>query len=144
MPNPPVTRIRIIIVVFSLFVECAVRNWAAEVIFVSAGVRLQATRSSTLTPNRRARFNSSAARATQCGAGRVAPSISSSRGLRAGDVGTVVQRHESSTDAGPGYSLEFFDMTGRTVAVATVSASQLRAPTSSDLPSVRAVARSAD
>ena len=67
-----------------------------------------------------------------------------SEGLRAGDVGTVVQRHESSTDAGLGYSVEFFDMTGRTVAVATVSASQLRAPTSSDLPSVRAVARSAD
>ena len=42
--------------------------------------------------------------------------------LRAGDVGTVVERHDV-----PGkevrYSVEFFDMTGRTVAVVTVPGS---------------------
>ena len=60
-------------------------------------------------------------------------------GLAAGDVGTVVDRH---TFAGPedGYSVEFFDMTGRTVAVVTVPAGQLRAPTPTDRPSVRVLA----
>jgi hypothetical protein len=62
-------------------------------------------------------------------------------GLRAGDVGTVIERHQAAQDV-VGYSIEFFDMTGRTVAVTTVSASNLRAPTSSDLPSVRAMAKS--
>jgi hypothetical protein len=41
-----------------------------------------------------------------------------------------------------GYSVEFFDMTGRTVAVVTVPASHLRAPTSADLPSVRELSKS--
>lgn len=58
-------------------------------------------------------------------------------GLRAGDVGTIVERHEASGVADIGYSVEFFDMTGRTVAVVTVPASQLRLPTSTDRPSVR-------
>jgi Domain of unknown function (DUF4926) len=62
-------------------------------------------------------------------------------GLKAGDVGTVVERHEVPGVAKVGYSVEFFDMTGRTVAVVTVAASHLRAPTSADLPSVREVSR---
>ena len=57
-------------------------------------------------------------------------------GLCAGDVGTLVERHDV-----PGkevrYSVEFFDMTGHTVAVATVPASHLRAPVSADRPSAR-------
>ena len=57
--------------------------------------------------------------------------------LRAGDVGTVVERHQVPSVAEVGYSVEFFDMTGRTVAVVTVPASNLRAPTSADLPAVR-------
>jgi Domain of unknown function (DUF4926) len=61
--------------------------------------------------------------------------------LRAGDVGTIVERHQASEGAEIGYSVEFFDMTGRTVAVITVPASGLRAPTTSDLPSVRALAK---
>lgn len=60
--------------------------------------------------------------------------------LRAGDVGTVVERHDVP-NVEPGYSVEFFDMTGRTVAVETLPASKLRAPTSSDRPSVRTLAR---
>ena len=57
--------------------------------------------------------------------------------IRAGNVGTVVERHvvEGKED---GYSVEFFDMTGQTVAVLTLPASQLRLPNKSDRPSVRA------
>ncbi len=40
-----------------------------------------------------------------------------------------------------GYSVEFFDMTGRTVAVVTVRESQLRRPTHEDRPAVRVVVR---
>ena len=57
--------------------------------------------------------------------------------IRAGDVGTVVERHvvEGKED---GYSVEFFDMSGQTVTVLTLPASQLRLPTNSDRPTVRA------
>lgn len=56
--------------------------------------------------------------------------------LRAGDVGTVVELHVVP-GLEDGYSVEFFDMTGRTVAVVTVRGSQLRAPTRRDRPAVR-------
>ena len=57
-------------------------------------------------------------------------------GLCAGDVGTLVERHDvPGTEVG--YSVEFFDMTGRTVAVATLPSSLFRAPISSDRPSAR-------
>ncbi len=59
--------------------------------------------------------------------------------LKAGDVGTVVERHVVP-GLEDGYSVEFFDMTGKTVAVVTVRASLLRAPTGADRPSVRALA----
>jgi Domain of unknown function (DUF4926) len=58
-------------------------------------------------------------------------------GLRAGDVGTIVEKHVVAGAAEPGFSVEFFDMTGRTVAVVTVPASSLREPTPADRPSVR-------
>jgi hypothetical protein len=51
-------------------------------------------------------------------------------GLRVGDVGTVVERHDTPGKE-TGYSVEFFDMTGRTVAVITVPSSALRALTAS-------------
>ena len=38
-----------------------------------------------------------------------------------------------------GYSVEFFDMTGNTVAVVTVPAGGLRMPTQTDRPAVRAL-----
>jgi hypothetical protein len=60
-------------------------------------------------------------------------------GLRAGDVGTVVERHAVPGVPEEGYSVEFFDMTGNTVAVATLSASALRLPTPADRPAVRAL-----
>jgi hypothetical protein len=62
-------------------------------------------------------------------------------GLRAGDVGTVVERHQVPGVPEVGYSVEFFDMTGRSVAVVTVPAASLRAPTSADLPTVRGVSK---
>lgn len=61
-------------------------------------------------------------------------------GLRAGDLGTVVERHDAP-NVEVGYSVEFFDMTGRTVAVATLPAGKLRTPNSSDRPSVRTPVR---
>lgn len=56
--------------------------------------------------------------------------------LRPGDVGTVVEHH-AVPGIEEGYSVEFFDMTGQTVAVLTVPAHKLRAPTPADRPSVR-------
>lgn len=60
-------------------------------------------------------------------------------GLRAGDVGTVVERHIVPGLAEEGYSVEFFDMTGNTVAVVTLPVSSLRLPTPADRPAVRAL-----
>lgn len=56
--------------------------------------------------------------------------------LCAGDIGTVVDRHvvEGRED---GYSIEFFDMTGATIAVITVPESELRRPSRNDRPAVR-------
>jgi hypothetical protein len=59
-------------------------------------------------------------------------------GLCAGDVGTLVERHDVA-GMEVGYSVEFFDMTGTTVAVITVPASDLRAPTPADRPSARSL-----
>jgi len=57
-------------------------------------------------------------------------------GVRAGDIGVVVERHEVAGHE-TGYSVEFFDMLGNTVAVATVPGSALRVPTHEDKPAVR-------
>jgi len=57
-------------------------------------------------------------------------------GLSAGDIGIVVERHDVPGKE-PGYSIEFFDMLGNTVAIATLPASALRAPTRRDRPAVR-------
>ena len=53
--------------------------------------------------------------------------------LTGGDVGTVVHVHQS----GAGYEVEFMTLSGRTVAVATVVAAQVRAVSSRDLVHVR-------
>ena len=63
-------------------------------------------------------------------------------GLKAGDVGTVVEHHMIPGKP-EGYSVEFFDMTGQTAAVATVSAELLRAPTNADRLAVRVIATNA-
>ena len=59
--------------------------------------------------------------------------------LRAGDVGTIVERHTVPGVAEDGYSVEFFDMTGNTVVVATLPATALRMPTPADRPAARAL-----
>lgn len=61
-------------------------------------------------------------------------------GLKAGDVGTVVERHEIPGHE-VGYSVEFIDMGGGTVALVTVAASLLRASQVGDRPAVRALDR---
>jgi hypothetical protein len=53
--------------------------------------------------------------------------------LRAGDVGTVVHLHAG----GAAYEVEFMTLTGKTVAVATVLASQLRPVGPRDISHVR-------
>ena len=55
--------------------------------------------------------------------------------LKAGDVGTVVDVHSSA--AGTGYSLEFFTLSGETIAVATVKADAVRPVDSGDRIHVR-------
>ena len=59
------------------------------------------------------------------------------RGLRAGDLGTIVERHGVPGVSEEGYSVECYDMTGNTVAVVTLPASALRLPTPADRPAVR-------
>lgn len=56
--------------------------------------------------------------------------------LFAGDVGTVVERHEVAGRE-LGYSVEFFDMLGNTVTIVTLPESALRLPTHADRPAVR-------
>jgi hypothetical protein len=57
--------------------------------------------------------------------------------LEAGDVGTVVHIHKD----GAAYEVEFVTLAGRTVAVATVEASQLRPVSHRDLSHVRELAK---
>jgi uncharacterized protein DUF4926 len=54
-------------------------------------------------------------------------------GLEAGDVGTVVHVHRE----GVAYEVEFATLTGETVAIATIAASQLRPITRRDITHVR-------
>jgi hypothetical protein len=56
-------------------------------------------------------------------------------GLEAGDVGTIVHVHPG----GAAFEVEFVTMTGTTVAVATVTAAQLRPVGRQDISHVRAL-----
>ena len=58
--------------------------------------------------------------------------------LQAGDVGTVVHIHKD----GAAYEVEFMTLTGRTVAVVTLGAKQVRPVASRDLSHVRPFAES--
>jgi len=57
-------------------------------------------------------------------------------GVYTGNVGTIVERHDIPGRE-TGYSVEFFDMLGNTVAVVTLPASALREPSRADRPAVR-------
>lgn len=56
-----------------------------------------------------------------------------SAGLVAGDVGTVVHVHKG----GAAFEVEFVTMTGRTVAVTTVTSTQVRPVSRQDISHVR-------
>lgn len=58
-------------------------------------------------------------------------------GLRAGDVGTLVERHPATGEAPEGYEVEFFAATGETFSVASVPRDAVRPATERDLLSVR-------
>lgn len=60
-------------------------------------------------------------------------------GLSIGDIGVVVEKHELS-GMETGYSVEFFDMLGNTVALVTLPMSYFRLPSGTDRPTVRAMA----
>jgi Domain of unknown function (DUF4926) len=60
-------------------------------------------------------------------------------GVCVGDIGTVVDRHDVD-GLETGYSVEFFDMLGNTVAIVTLPMSCFRSPSSTDRPTVRLMA----
>lgn len=60
-------------------------------------------------------------------------------GVYNGDIGTVVDRHDVS-GLQTGYSVEFFDMLGNTVAIVTLPMSCFRSPSIMDRPTVRLMA----
>ena len=63
-------------------------------------------------------------------------------GLYAGDIGTLVEVH-NVPGIETGYSVEFFDMLGKTVGVVTLPMSYFRMPTHADRPTVRPIADAA-
>lgn len=58
-------------------------------------------------------------------------------GLRAGDVGTIVERYPATGRTGEGFEIEFFAANGESVAVASVPANAVRPATERDVLSVR-------
>ncbi|MBL8163692.1 MAG: DUF4926 domain-containing protein [Anaerolineae bacterium] len=57
-------------------------------------------------------------------------------GLEAGDIGTVVLVHRG----GEAYEVEFMTLAGKTVAVVTLRASQVRSASSNEIAHVRHIA----
>ncbi len=60
----------------------------------------------------------------------------------AGDIGTVVEQHDVP-GLETGYSVEFFDMIGNTVAIVTLPMSYFRLPKSTDRPAIRLMTHAA-
>jgi Domain of unknown function (DUF4926) len=60
-------------------------------------------------------------------------------GLYMGDIGTIVEQHDVP-GLETGYSIEFFDMLGNTMAIATLPKSAIRLPSREDRPTVRLTA----
>ena len=60
----------------------------------------------------------------------------SDHGLAAGDIGTVVLVHEE----GKGYEVEFMTLDGKTIAVATLRAEQVRAVQHDEIAHARSIA----
>ena len=62
-------------------------------------------------------------------------------GLRAGDVGVIIEHYPARADLPEGYELEVFAANGQTVAVVTVPATGVREATAHEVLSVREMAR---
>ena len=60
-------------------------------------------------------------------------------GLRAGDVGVVVEVFRGRAGVPPGYMIEFMTLTGETVAVVDVTADAVRPVSQRDMPQARAI-----
>ena len=58
--------------------------------------------------------------------------------LRRGDLATIVEYYEGSSDQEPGYELEVFNAVGDTFAVVTARESQIESLRNDELLSVRA------
>lgn len=63
-------------------------------------------------------------------------------GLRAGDIGVVVEVFPGQDSVPPGYMVEFMTLTGETVAVVDVTADAVRPVGEGDMPQARSMARS--
>ena len=63
-----------------------------------------------------------------------------SRGLRRGDVATIVEHHTGRPGQEPGYTLEVFNAVGESVDVVTVRESQIEPLTANELLTVRPLA----
>jgi hypothetical protein len=62
------------------------------------------------------------------------------RGLRRGDVATVVESHAGRADQEPGYTLEVFTAAGQTLTTVTVRESQIEPLTANEILHVRPLA----
>jgi hypothetical protein len=62
------------------------------------------------------------------------------RGLRRGDVATIVEQHAGQPGQEPGYTVEIFNAVGQSVDVVTVRESQIEPLTEHELLSVRPLA----
>jgi len=61
-------------------------------------------------------------------------------GLRAGDVGVIVEHYPATAEVPEGYELEVFAASGQTLAVVSVPATFVRRATERDILTVREVA----
>jgi hypothetical protein len=61
-------------------------------------------------------------------------------GLRAGDVGVIVEHYPAREGTPEGYELEVFSAAGQTVAVVSVAATAVREATARDVLSARELA----
>jgi hypothetical protein len=62
-------------------------------------------------------------------------------GLRAGDVGVIVEHYAARSGVREGYEVEFFAASGRTIAVVSVPATAIREASGHEVLSVRELAR---
>ncbi len=62
-------------------------------------------------------------------------------GLRAGDIGVIVEHYAPRAGVPEGYELEVFAAAGQTIAVVSVPATAVRAATEHEVLSVREMAR---